>query len=482
MISERLTFRLEKIDTDNELEEDEFSKKFVRSFGLKVESGVWGTIDLKSPVIDEFIKSSKYYIENGIARFRGLCSIEQQIIDNDTIEWYQIYNYTNSIETSDGYILSCKADRMSPTIHVVCGDGYNQFVSERFKKVVEYNSLTGLDFLWVKDTGKFKAAQWYFPLALKPLGRGIDHPWFDSKTLTGDVSFQPTSSKWRNGVWNFDAEQIKENPPFMSEIEKEIISLFEPGYLSIITYRSFLREYLPNVDFAYMWNSIGDMQLCVSKKGKEILLKSGVISKQDLVPIEILDELPDYAELLDGKGELPLPYFAPKEVERMKAVIEFEWKKHSMKEKPIKIIKPQDIIKMLKSAKRKNVADFNKPAKEQTISAVENIFPELLTEVYKISDGCYLNSECEMIKIKDLSEFNLEKNTYCKDMDDEYEIKYFHFASAPDGDWFSFDLNSDKDAEIKVYRITHEGGIVIEEWKTVVEFLYDMLTGYGDDE
>ncbi len=68
------------------------------------------------------------------------------------------------------------------------------------------SGLTGLDFLWVRDLGRYQAPQWYAAIAQRPLGHGLDHPWFDrtnplarAATLGGDVS-----SDGSYGVRHFD--------------------------------------------------------------------------------------------------------------------------------------------------------------------------------------------------------------------------------------------------------------------------------------
>src|SRR5258708_6804626 len=66
-----------------------------------------------------------------------------------------------------------------PGMHVASWGPDSMLVSERFKGVVEKHRLKGLDFLWVRDTGRFQALQWYLPLPRECLGRGLDHPWYD---------------------------------------------------------------------------------------------------------------------------------------------------------------------------------------------------------------------------------------------------------------------------------------------------------------
>ena len=184
-----------------------------------------------------------------------MCSLIQYIEEdeNTDIEWYELKS-NNSISIVDyGEIITCKADKMSPNMHTASGWSYNIYISERFKQVVENSGLTGLDFVWLKDVGKFRAFQWFLPVIKKSIGRGIDHPWLDSKTLRGSGSFQPTDPKFRCGTYRFKASQIRKNTK-LDDLHKDIVSLFDPEILTIMSFRRFLRDFIPNDDFAFTWN------------------------------------------------------------------------------------------------------------------------------------------------------------------------------------------------------------------------------------
>ena len=56
-------------------------------------------------------------------------------------------------------------------------------MSEQVKALVEREGLSGLELLWLPDVGRAEAMQWYLPIPAEPLGRGLDHPWFDPSSL-----------------------------------------------------------------------------------------------------------------------------------------------------------------------------------------------------------------------------------------------------------------------------------------------------------
>src|SRR5438874_964101 len=110
------------------------------------------------------------------------------------------------IETLDNY-LSVRADRLKPGVHVA--GGYLQVdVSERFKAVVEAHRLTGIEFVWIRDIGKYRAMQWYFPVCSKCLGRGLDAPFIDATRLSGK-GYQTLDPRGRHGQTSAEPKQYK---------------------------------------------------------------------------------------------------------------------------------------------------------------------------------------------------------------------------------------------------------------------------------
>jgi hypothetical protein len=124
--------------------------------------------------------------------------LEEQLIDDDQTpaEWFVVdpqqqseffggiwWDLQEAINGHEKHLV-VKADRLKPGTHL---GGYSNrvYVSERFKAVVEKRRLTGIEFIWVKDTGKYRAPQWYLPVCHQGLGRGLDHPWIDTTRLSG---------------------------------------------------------------------------------------------------------------------------------------------------------------------------------------------------------------------------------------------------------------------------------------------------------
>ncbi|MBI3510475.1 MAG: SMI1/KNR4 family protein [Bacteroidetes bacterium] len=497
MIKENLQFRIELVNNPRSPESDKFARDFVHSLGLKTHSGTWSNIELDSPRIDDFISESKNLIKNNYARFNGFCGLAQYIIEDEQTnsEWYELSPGKSMSIAEYGEIITCKADRMPPGIHIASGWSYNVYVSEKFKDAVQANQLTGLDFIWLKDTGRFKSLQWFLPVILNPLGRGIDHPWFDRKTLKGSGSNQPLNSQFRCGVNHFSSGQIKTNI-VLDDKRREIIDLFDKEHFFIVSYKTYLKKFLPSCDFAFIWHQEDEKRksdgfihkqrsLCVNKKAKDILLKTKLISESELYPIRIIEDAGD-AEILDGKGDLPTPFFTYSNItlEGLKKKLDVEWEKYTRKVRPEKILKLKDVLKLLVKDKKNRPEDFHKRLSEKELMASKAELPGGWIEILKKTNGVCLNAECTLVPYSEINKFSEEKKTDSDNVWEDYPENYprnlIHVAYSINGDWYSLTLNTDSQIDSKVLRISHEECQPIEEWGTIAEFLFDMLTGDYD--
>jgi hypothetical protein len=226
------------------------------------------------------------------AEFIGFCSLQQTLRNDRDYEWYRLYGDHSLFEFTGDYTIngvrleSLTAYKVPQTEDLVHGVHLNSYVSERFKAFVEDSGFTGLDFLWLKDTGKYKARQWYDPIPQCPIGKGVDHPWFDPSKLEGSDSRQPNTEPYRTGVYHFSNAQLRHNAPIGAPT-KRIVELFSDVALTIITSRRHLRRYLPATDFAFSWHQedsvdkdgrpLRQRDICVNLRAAKALL--GAITK-----------------------------------------------------------------------------------------------------------------------------------------------------------------------------------------------------------
>src|SRR5687768_17087211 len=113
----------------------------------------------------------------------NIATLTESLEDSEakSAEWFILHpkvEFNLEMRWNTG-LTSAKADKQKPTqIQRYATDSY---FSESARSIIERHKLRGLEYVWVRDTGKFHAPQWFHIFAIAPLGRGIDHPWFDPK-------------------------------------------------------------------------------------------------------------------------------------------------------------------------------------------------------------------------------------------------------------------------------------------------------------
>src|SRR6516164_10254498 len=119
------------------------------------------TIDLDSPNLPQLVRALGGFHKKKVAFLNGP-ELTQRLSDDEKtpIGWFLLDPKDEGEFDSCDNPPSCKADRFKPGVHVAGWDT-NVAVSERFKAVVEDHKLTGVDFIWLKDKGKYRAPQWY---------------------------------------------------------------------------------------------------------------------------------------------------------------------------------------------------------------------------------------------------------------------------------------------------------------------------------
>ena len=175
---------------------------------LPVADPIRFAIDLDDPALPRLAKVLQDAIGKRRLATLAILRLDEEFVEDPAqpAEWYALQFETELIDmgaTPLGFP-TMKADRVVSNTHTA-GFGY---VSENFKAFVEHRGLRGLDFIWLPDMGRYRARQWYFPLADRMLGRGLDHDWFDPARIT-DNWWMTSQPGWRTGVVKFKADQMK---------------------------------------------------------------------------------------------------------------------------------------------------------------------------------------------------------------------------------------------------------------------------------
>jgi hypothetical protein len=500
---DNLTFHIAPLGSDRLSfeESDAFSRTFIHSLGLRVQSGCWSDIDLDSPAIDDFMDRAAALITERKAEFFGYNLLRQTLLSSPEapLSWYrlrpQVFLYTDSL---DGGVEAFKAYTTRPDIHIAMGPTNSQalYVSESFKTVVEECALTGIDFVWVKDTGKYRARQWFIPVALEPMGRGIDHPWFDPRKLKGSDSWQPRSAEYRTGVWRFDIHQLRRGLSFANPIHRRLLDVYSasrrPSELYIDSFLRFLGEHAPLTDFAYVWREedkdrggspLRARDLCLSARARQVLLDHRVVTENDLEGVALLDEAPPGCRKLDGIAPLPKPVHTPEEIHDIRRRLEPAWQGHLAVQKPTRAVKLADALALLRREKKKRPDDFRPGLGRSKRASLGPFLPADWLEVLGVCNGGLLNDRCQVAPLEELPDLDEEKRGLVASNFDDYPYDSPHVpvAAADNGDWFSLAFREDEaDAGCRVVRVSHEDLSILFTWDSIAVFVHDMLAGFYD--
>ncbi|MDR0286371.1 MAG: hypothetical protein LBI03_01490 [Clostridiales bacterium] len=162
------------IDYTNLSGEKEYKENidFVHSLGLKCDSVGWCELDLGRGDIDKLFEKMNLYAETHNALLRGNYWKEYNDFES---EWYfldTMYgednpNYVTVLDNNrcEMEIRELRAYRI-PKFTAVVNNAPFDVVTEHFRDACIKHKFSGVDFYWIRDTGKYDATQ-YFGLILK---------------------------------------------------------------------------------------------------------------------------------------------------------------------------------------------------------------------------------------------------------------------------------------------------------------------------
>src|SRR6185295_10586097 len=91
---------------------------------------------------------------------------------------------------------------------------YSVRVSDRVVSAVRTHQLTGIELSWFDEKTRTRERRdWFDAMSFEPLGRGIDHPWFEPSTMRNEGGQQTTDPVERIGIRFFYNSQLKPGTP-----------------------------------------------------------------------------------------------------------------------------------------------------------------------------------------------------------------------------------------------------------------------------
>jgi hypothetical protein len=462
-------------------------------------------------LITELLKLLQEWRKEG-ARVNGF-GLREALVDDDKtpVEWFildgvsgadgfEVYTWNLQEPILDDDIhLKVKADRMKPGVHVA---GWTQlvYVSERFKAVVEAHRLTGIEFVWCRDVGKYRALQWYLPICQKFLGRGLDHPWIDTAKLR---TIDPRS---RRGQDSALAEYYKRDAgPADPDLQKVLRLLRSMEMMKrppdFDSFPRFLRRYLPDTDFAFTiknvtWDEKGSFSrhrgLAMNRKARNALKANRIVTDELCDAVLILERPPKGVENLDRRFGPAEPGFSPEQMARISELEAAAWAKHLANPKPSRAPDLARSLGLLRSRKRYVPTSFARPATPKAIGdaakALEVNIPAAWQKALRISNGGKIDNNplasgyaCLIIPAEKLAKSRQEEVSYYRDLGTELGKSQLVVMQTEVGDSIWLDTGRRKrDDDCRVVLMSHETGEEQREWLSIADFLEELLTAEGD--
>lgn len=323
-----VTFRAEACGPDSAQTHDAQVAEFYASVGVEPDQYDYVKMPLRDPRWTKFLDEFGKRHADGRIRCAACWITEPEPRSDDPSTWYNLLVPDWELTASAHVRGNIHLARIGPAI----------VASDKFLKAVSDAGLTGLGVLPWRREWYARLTGWSQIYALRPMGRGIDHPMLRRRkhNQTGArLSSEPScaSGDWiasvhepdidsRESLWGL---RLRSDVLIDHPIVQRLMEL-RPPYFRCVGQRRFIRECVPDTDFAYSrWEGRGASRagrdgrrgrdICCSHRARDILVTAGVLAPSKLIPIATIPESDADNEVLDRTIEHPLPLPTFTEVE-----------------------------------------------------------------------------------------------------------------------------------------------------------------------
>ena len=441
---------LDKPGTTIHNQDEQFRENiaFVHSLGKKCDCVGWSNLRRDDPQAEEILeKIIDFCKENGWTA-RGLYTREYADFDTD---WFEIdgadfkdntFGEYISVPSQDGgtvKICSIKAYRelsVAPKSW-----GRRLYVPERFYNAYRESGMTGLDFCWAKDTGKY-AAQQYFEIF------GTER--IPQVAVAWNLDEQDLRSLGTDGGWL----------PRLGEVFSKWTQLNLP-----YCYRT---EDMPAGGIAYAYipstfSCCGLYQVLVHKDVAQQLLQEKAIPAGALKPVPVLDVIPSGYTL-----RATSIYPRPTQEYMAQSLLDCEALKK--KDRPLWQISEKEALKVLRKAKADRKEDFGKKLSKVKAELLGETKYASMLPYYLMANGGQLSDEYRLLSVEESTaeteEFYqlLQSEELLEDKPDGIVI-----CTCANGDWVLLLQNG------AVIRFSHEVPEITEQWPNLAQFIVDAI-------
>lgn len=421
---------------------------FVHSLGKKCDCVGWSNLRRDDPKAEEILqKIATFCTENGWTA-RGLYTRAYADFDTD---WFEIVGadfkdntfgeYVSVPSQDGGTVKMCSIKAYHELSSAPKQWGHGVYVPERFYKAYRESGMSGLEFCWVKDTGKYDAHQYFAVFGTQRIPQ---------VAVAWNLDNQDLRRLGTDGGWL----------PRLSEVFGKWTQLNLP-----YCYR---KEDMPagGIAYAYIPSTFSCCGLCrvlVHKDAAQLLLQEKAIPAEALKPVLVLDTIPS-GYTLRTTSDWPRP--AREYMEQ--SLLDCEALKK--KERPLWKFSEKDALKVLRKAKTDRKEDFGKKLSKVKAEFLAETKYEPMLPYYLIANGGYLSDEYRLLSAD-------ESGTETKEFYNSLEMEEL-LEAKPDGVVICTCANGDWVLLLQygaVIRFSHEVPETTEQWPSLAKFIVDAI-------
>lgn len=426
-------------DKNSRFTEKEYQKNidFVHSLGRKCDPVGWSELDLDDPDADAVLLAIERFCK---AEGWGARGVYRRSFTDVASDWFRLKkdffvsdNERKEAPAADGgkvkltVIRAYHEKKSTPKCaHWVC-------VPERFRDACIKNGVSGIEFCWVEDKGKYDAEQ-YFELY--------------TEAAVAHVACN-------RGLTHKEHMRIKALGGRLPQLAK----LFYDLQL-IVLEDCYLADDMPSGGMVYVYhegarNFSGRWDLLIHRDIAEMLLREKVLPPEYLKPAMIVPRCPD-GYTLEKTQLLQRPT-----AEYIGSMLE-KYQKLKESPRPKRAITEKQALSLLRRTKSENKDRFAKRLNEQVDTP--------LMPYYRIANGGCLSDEYELLSYDD----SVKATAEFKESIEKEEL----LETKPSGTVICRCINGDAvlltDAG-KVIRFSHEEPEAVVEWPDLAQFIYDAI-------
>lgn len=430
---------------------------FMKSFGLKCDCVGWTTITLDNE--EKFDLLNKMRKKANERKFTLRCCNYRKEYIGENAEWFYFSPRTEvkcddyEWDESDYGTCTIKGYKLPKGTKVVDIVGLTG-VTQSFVDACKEMQLTGVDFMWVTDKGRFDAPPYYYILPEKTFLRYAEN--------YGEMYDKPRSKAKTNYMsFVLNCRQVDSDGSHMEKLA-EFFDRFE----SVSLPEMIDKDGEPETDFAYL----GDL-VFIRRNAAKKLVSKGVLAWHELKPAMYFDEEEHSRLIRTCERKEYMPEFIKENHEK-------SFEKWKLKSRPPFNPKEKDALSLMRRAKKDSPKYYSKALKKTILETLTDTSFALMMPYYKISNGCAINDEIDILPYEDAAEENAE---FLEELQDE-ELLLEDMPELKDAIAFGVAANGDKillKKDGSVMRYDHEDPYLSETWDSLHSFFYDQIEIIG---